>query len=63
MVLTDDLVNTKIIKVWLTQNKSVMMTIPKEIARKYELDRTSHLIIKDTKQGISLRKLEINENA
>jgi hypothetical protein len=48
-----------IMKTWLTGQKSCTLIIPREIARKYELDEPSHVIVEETPSGILIRKLDI----
>jgi hypothetical protein len=49
----------EICKTWLTGQKSCTLIIPRETARKYELDEPSHVIVEETASGILIRKLEV----
>jgi len=49
----------EIIKTWLTGQKSCTLIIPRETARKYELDEPSHVIVEETPAGILIRKLDL----
>jgi hypothetical protein len=45
-------------KVWLTNKVSATLIIPIDIARKYELDEPSHVVVEERPEGILIRKLE-----
>lgn len=49
-------------KTWLTGQKSCTLIIPRETARKYELDEPSHVIVEETPSGILIRKLVIQKH-
>ena len=48
-------------KVWMTNKVSATLIIPAEIARKYELNESSHVTVEERPDlnGILIRKLEI----
>lgn len=48
-------------KVWMTNKVSATLIIPIDIARKYELNESSHVIVEERPDlnGILIRKLEI----
>ena len=49
----------KISPIFLTNKLSATLIIPIEIARRHGLDRPSHVVIEDTKDGILIRKLRV----
>jgi hypothetical protein len=49
----------EISKTWLTGHCSCTLIIPKEIAKKYNLDEPSHVIVQETPEGILIRRFEI----
>lgn len=49
----------EIMKTWLTGQTSCTLIIPKEIAKKYNLDEPSHVTVEETEDGILIRRLEI----
>jgi hypothetical protein len=49
----------EIMKTWLTGQCSCTLIIPKEIAKKYNLDEPSHVIVEEREEGILIRRLEI----
>jgi AbrB family looped-hinge helix DNA binding protein len=49
----------EITKTWLTGQCSCTLIIPKEIAKKFNLDEPAHVIVEETKDGILIRRLEI----
>jgi hypothetical protein len=51
--------NKEITKTWLTGQKSCTLIIPRETARKYELDEPSHIVVEETPAGILIRKLKL----
>jgi hypothetical protein len=46
-------------KTWLTGQKSCTLIIPRETARKYELEEPSHVVVEETPSGILIRKLVV----
>lgn len=48
-------------KVWMTNKVSATLIIPIDIARKYELNESSHVIVEERPDlnGILIRKLEL----
>ena len=56
----EDLENRKkIAPIFLGNGLSATVIIPIELARKYNIDRPTHVTIADTKKGILIRKLEV----
>jgi len=51
---------TRIAPVFLSNGLSSTLIIPIDLARKYFIDRPSHVTIQDTEMGILIKKLEIN---
>jgi hypothetical protein len=49
----------KIVSIFLSNGLSSTLIIPIELARKYNIDRSSHVIIEDTQNGILIKKLEV----
>jgi hypothetical protein len=49
----------EIIKTWLTGQKSCTLIIPRETARRYELDEPSHVVVEETPSWILIRKLDV----
>jgi bifunctional DNA-binding transcriptional regulator/antitoxin component of YhaV-PrlF toxin-antitoxin module len=49
----------KIAPIFLTNKISATLIIPIEIARRHGLDRPSHVVVEDTKDGILIRKLRL----
>jgi len=45
--------------IFLSNSVSATVIIPIDIARKYEIDRPSHVTIEDTQDGILIKKLVI----
>jgi hypothetical protein len=50
----------RIVPVFLSNGKSSTIIIPIGIARKYAIDKPSHVTIEDTENGILIKKLEVN---
>ena len=50
----------KIAPVFLSNGLSSTVIIPIELARKYAIDRPSHVTIEDTQDGILIKKLVVN---
>lgn len=50
----------KITSTFLINGRSSTIIIPIDIARKYAIDRPSHVTIEDTQDGILIKKLVIN---
>jgi len=50
----------KIVPIFLSNGISSTIIIPIELARKYHIDRPSHVTIEDTKNGLLIKKLEVN---
>ena len=48
-------------KVWMTNKVSATLIIPIDIAKKYELNESSHVIVEERPDlnGILIRKLEV----
>jgi len=49
----------EIMKTWLTGQRSCTLIIPRETARKYDLDQPSHVVVEETPTGILIRKLDL----
>jgi hypothetical protein len=49
----------KIAPIFLSNGLSSTVIIPIELARKYNIDRPSHVTIEDTDNGILIKKLEV----
>ena len=49
----------KIAPVFLSNGLSSTLIIPIELARKYSLDKPSHVTIEDTQNGILIKKLVV----
>ena len=52
---------TKIIRCWMTGSSSTTLVIPRDFARKYKIDKACHLVIEETKDGILIRKLDLDK--
>jgi len=50
----------RIAPIFLSNGLSSTLIIPIELARKYEIDRPSHVTIEDTQNGLLIKKLEVN---
>jgi hypothetical protein len=50
----------KIAPIFMSNGLSATVIIPIDIARKYAIDRPSHVTIEDTQNGILIKKLEVN---
>jgi hypothetical protein len=50
----------KIASIFMSNGISSTVIIPIELARKYDIDRPSHVTIEDTENGILIKKLEVN---
>lgn len=48
----------RICPIFLTNGKSSTVIIPIDIARKYKIDRPTHVTLQDTDKGILIKKLE-----
>jgi hypothetical protein len=55
--------NTKrqVTKTWLTGQKSCTLIIPRETARRYDLEEPSHIVVEETPEGIMIRKLDLQK--
>jgi hypothetical protein len=51
--------NKKIAPIFLSNGLSTTLIIPIDLARKYNIDRPSHVTIEDTQNGILIKKLEV----
>jgi hypothetical protein len=51
----------EIMKTWLTGQRSCTLIIPRETARKYNLDEPSHVVVEETPAGILIRKLDLQK--
>jgi hypothetical protein len=49
----------RIASVFISNGVSSTLVIPIKLARKYAIDKPSHLIIEDTQEGILIKKLEV----
>ena len=49
----------KIAPIFMSNGISATVIIPIEFARKYGIDRPSHVTIEDTQNGILIKKLEV----
>lgn len=49
----------KIASIFISNGISSTVIIPIELARKYAIDRPSHVTIEDTQEGILIKKLEV----
>lgn len=52
----------KIAPIFLSNGLSSTLIIPIELARKYSIDRPSHVTIEDTEQGLLIKKLEVQKD-
>lgn len=48
----------RICPIFLTNGKSSTVIIPIDIARKYNIDKPTHVTVQDTDKGILIKKLE-----
>jgi len=51
----------RIAPIFLSNGRSSTVIIPIDIARKYDIDRPSHVTIEDTEKGILIKKLEVRD--
>ena len=51
----------RISPIFLSNGISSTLVIPIDLARKYEIDRPSHVTIEDTQNGILVKKLEVKK--
>ncbi|HKQ21420.1 MAG TPA: hypothetical protein VJS91_05235 [Nitrososphaeraceae archaeon] len=49
----------RIAPIFLSNGISSTLVIPIELARKYEIDKPTHVTIQDTQDGILIKKLEV----
>jgi hypothetical protein len=49
----------RIVPIFLSNGLSSTVIIPIELARKYNIDRPSHVTIEDTQNGILIKKLGV----
>jgi hypothetical protein len=49
----------RIAPIFLSNGISSTLVIPIELARKYEIDKPTHVTIQDTPDGILIKKLEV----
>jgi bifunctional DNA-binding transcriptional regulator/antitoxin component of YhaV-PrlF toxin-antitoxin module len=52
---------TKIAPIFLTNKISATLIIPLSLARKYELNQPSHVVLEERDEGILIKKLKIVE--
>jgi bifunctional DNA-binding transcriptional regulator/antitoxin component of YhaV-PrlF toxin-antitoxin module len=52
-------IKKEVTKIFMSGRLSATLIIPIEIARKYGLEKPSHVIVEETPEGILIRKLEI----
>lgn len=52
--------NRKIRKTFLSGKLSATLVIPIEVARKYGLERPSHVVVEEVNEGILIRKLKFD---
>jgi hypothetical protein len=45
--------------IFLSNGISSTLVIPIELARKYEIDKPTHVTLQDTQNGILIKKLEV----
>jgi len=45
--------------IFLSNGLSSTLIIPIDLARKYNIDRPTHVTVEDTKKGILIKKLEV----
>jgi hypothetical protein len=50
--------NKEIIKTWLAGSCSCTLVIPKEFAKEYGLDKSSHVVIEQKPEGILIKKID-----
>jgi len=50
----------RISPIFLSNGLSSTLIIPIDLARKYSIDRPSHVTIEDTQNGLLIKKLEAN---
>lgn len=51
--------DVRIAPIFLSNGISSTLVIPIELARKYEIDKPTHVTIQDTQDGILIKKLEV----
>jgi hypothetical protein len=51
----------KIAPIFMSNGLSAMIIIPIELARKYAIDRPSHVTIENTQNGILIKKLGVKD--
>jgi hypothetical protein len=51
--------DVRIAPIFLSNGISSTLVIPIELARKYEIDKPTHVTIQDTQNGILIKKLEV----
>jgi hypothetical protein len=49
----------RIASIFISNGISATVIIPIDLARKYNIDRPSHVTIEDTQNGILIKKLEV----
>ena len=59
MNLSKEKKKVRISPVFLSNGISSTLVIPIDLARKYEIDRPSHVTIDDMEDGILIKKLEV----
>ena len=55
--------NKEITKTYQSGSHSVILCIPKNMARAYKIDTPSHVLIEATEKGILIKKLDLEEVA
>jgi bifunctional DNA-binding transcriptional regulator/antitoxin component of YhaV-PrlF toxin-antitoxin module len=61
MINTKQKEKVRIAPIFLSNGRSSTVIIPIELARKYDIDRPSHVTIEDTEKGILIKKLEVRD--
>jgi len=51
----------QIVRTWITGKSSCTLVIPKEFAREYGLDHPSHVVIVKIKEGLLIKKINMQE--
>jgi hypothetical protein len=59
-VKTEQKQEKRIAPIFLSNGRSSTVIIPIDIARKYNIDKPSHVTIEDTQKGILIKKLDLD---
>ena len=60
-MMSENNYSKQIVRTWITGKSSCTLVIPKEFAREYGLDNPSHVVIEKMRDGMFIKKLDLEE--